>query len=401
MMMAPDCHVLTINSGSSSIKFSLYALGKTERLALKGEMARIGLSQGFFQAKDHEGQQLTAHELDLPDHGAAFKTLFGWLTGHEIGKELHGVGHRLVHGGPTHVKPQLVSPALIEDLKLLIPLAPDHLPDEIKGLEEVHQHFPDLPQIVCFDTAFHRRMPEVAQKYALPKSLSMDGLRRYGFHGLSYEYITQELVKEDAPAASGKLIIAHLGNGASMAAISGGKSLDTTMGLTPAGGLVMSTRVGDLDPGVIVYLLREKGMTPAEMNNLINHQAGLLGISGISGDMHDLLAQEGTKADAGLAVEIFCYQARKFIGALAASLSGLDTLIFTGGIGENSAIIRARICDPLRFLGIVLDKGLNGVNFPIISRIDSRVTVRVMKTDEELMIARHTRDLVKRWSRTC
>jgi acetate kinase len=223
----------------------------------------------------------------------------------------------------------------------------------------------------------------------------MEGLRRYGFHGLSYEYILQELVQEaGASAASGKLIIAHLGYGASMAAINGGRSMDTTMGLTPAGGLVMSTRVGDLDPGVIVYLLREKGMTPAAVNNLINHQAGLLGISGISGDMHDLLAQEGTLADAGLAVEVFCYQARKFVGALAAALSGLDTLIFTAGIGENSAIIRARICAPLRFLGIILDKGLNEGNFPIISRIDSRVTVRVMQTNEELMIARHTRDLV-------
>ena len=393
--MAPDCHVLTINCGSSSIKFSLYVLGETERLVLEGELARIGLSQGLFQAKDHAGHQLTAQKLDLPDHGAAFKTLSAWLEGHEIGKELHGVGHRLVHGGPAHVKPQLVSSTLIEDLKMLIPLAPDHLPDEIKGIEEVHRHFPALPQIACFDTAFHRRMPEIAQRYALPKSLGMEDLRRYGFHGLSYEYVTQELVKvAGAAAASGKLIIAHLGNGASMAAIEGGRSLDTTMGLTPAGGLVMSTRVGDLDPGVIVYLLQDKGMTPAAVNNLINHQAGLLGLSGINGDMQDLLAQAGTQADARLAVEVFCYQARKFVGALAASLNGLDTLIFTGGIGENSAIIRERICAPLRFLGIVLDKGLNEGNFPIISRIDSRVTVLVMKTNEELMIARHTRDLV-------
>lgn len=393
--MAPDSHILTINCGSSSIKFSLYVLGETERLVLEGELARIGLSQGFFQAKDHEGQQLTAQELDLPDHGAALQTLYAWLQGHEIGKELHGVGHRLVHGGPAHVKPQLVSSALIEDLKLLIPLAPDHLPDEIKGLEEVHRHFPALPQVVCFDTAFHRRMPEIAQRYALPKSLITEGLRRYGFHGLSYEYVTQELIKvAGASAPSGKIIIAHLGNGASMAAIKGGRSLDTTMGLTPAGGLVMSTRVGDLDPGVIVYLLQEKGMTPAEVNNLINHQAGLLGISGISGDMHDLLAQAHTQGDAGLAVEIFCYQARKFIGALAAALGGLNTFVFTGGIGENSATIRARICAPLRFLGICLDQGLNEGHSPVISRKDSPVTVRVMKTNEELVIARHTRDLV-------
>ncbi len=259
-----------------------------------------------------------------------------------MGKDLHGVGHRLVHGGAVHVKPQLVSSALIEDLKQLIPLAPDHLPDEIKGLEEVHRLLPDLPQIACFDTAFHRRMPEIAQRYALPRPLYHEGLRRYGFHGLSYEYILQELAKEaGAPAAQGKLIIAHLGNGASMAAIEGGRSLDTTMGLTPAGGLVMSTRSGDLDPGVILYLLQEKGMTPAAVNHLINHQAGLLGISGISSDMQDLLAQADKKADAALAVEIFCYQARKFVGALAAALGGLDTLIFTGGIGENSAAIRA------------------------------------------------------------
>ena len=393
--MSQDRHILTINSGSSSIKFSLYVLGETERLVLKGELGRIGVSQGFLQANDHEGHQLAAQELNLPDHEAALKTLFDWLQDHEIGKELHGVGHRLVHGGPAHVKPQLVSSLLIADLKLLIPLAPEHLPDEIKGLEAIHRYFPDLPQVACFDTAFHRQMPEAAQRYAMPGSLYHEGLRRYGFHGLSYEYILQELVQEaGASAASGKLIIAHLGNGASMAAINGGRSLDTTMGLTPAGGLVMSTRVGDLDPGIIVYLLREKGMTPAAVNNLINHRAGLLGISGISGDMHDLLAQEGTQADAGLAVEIFCYQARKFVGALAAALGGLDTLIFTAGIGENSATIRARICAPLGFLGICLDQALNERNSSIISRIDSRVTVRVMKTNEELMIARHTRDLV-------
>jgi acetate kinase len=393
--MGKDSHILTINSGSSSIKFSLYVLGETERLVLEGELARIGVSQGVFQAKDHTGQQLTDQELDLPDHEFALKTLFDWLQGHAIGQELHAVGHRLVHGGPAHVKPQRVSPALVDELKLLIPLAPDHLPDEIKGIEAVSRNFPDLPQIVCFDTAFHRRMPEVAQRYALPKSLIQGGLQRYGFHGLSYEYVTQELVKAArARDASGKLIIAHLGNGASMAAIEDGRSRDTTMGLTPAGGLVMSTRVGDLDPGVIVYLLQEKGLTPAAVNHLINHQAGLLGISGISADMHDLLAQAETRAEAALAVEIFCYQARKFIGALAAALGGLDTLVFTAGIGENSATIRARICAPLGFLGIHLNQGLNEGHAPVISRQDSPVTVRVIKTNEERMIARHTRDLI-------
>jgi acetate kinase len=393
--MGRDSHILTINSGSSSIKFSLYGLGETEALILKGELAGIGVERGDFQAEDQGGHQLTARKIELPDHEVAFKTLFDWLQGHEIGKNLHAIGHRLLHGGPAHIKPQLVSPALIEDLKLLIPLAPEHLPDEIKGLEAVHQLFPDLLQVACFDTAFHRRMPDLAQRYPLPEPLIREGLRRYGFHGLSYEYLTQELEREaESQEAYGKLIIAHLGNGASMAAIENGRSLDTTMGLTPAGGLVMGTRVGDLDPGVILYLLQEKGMSPAAANHLVNHQAGLLGISGISEDMRDLLAREDTATGAALAVRIFCYQARKFIGALATVLGGLDTFVFTGGIGENSATIRARTCANLEFLGIHLDLDLNNENAPIISKKGSPVTVRVMKTNEELMIARHTRDLL-------
>jgi len=393
--MRQDSHILTINSGSSSIKYSLYSLGAREVLILQGELGRIEVGQGFFHAVDREGNQLVAQELDLPDHDAAWKILFDWLQGHEIAKGLHAIGHRLVHGGTAHVKPQLVSPALIEDLKLLLPLAPVHLPHEIKGLEVVRRYYPLLPQVVCFDTAFHRRMPEVAQRYALPEPLFRAGLQRYGFHGLSYEYLTQELEREaGSQEAYGKLIIAHLGNGASMAAIEGGRSLDTTMGLTPAGGLVMGTRPGDLDPGVMLYLLQEKGMTPAEVNHLISHQAGLQGISGISEDMQDLLAREGANAGAALAVGIFCYQARKFTGALATVLGGLDTFVFSGGIGENSATIRARICGNLQFLGIHLDPDLNNQNAPIISRQDSPVTVRVMKTDEELMIARHTRNLI-------
>jgi len=393
--MPSDSNILTINSGSSSIKFSLYVLGEKERLAFKGVLGRIGAGHGFFQAEDQRGSPLVDQELELTDHKAAFKTLFNWLPGQEAGDNIHAVGHRLVHGGMTHVKPQIVSPSLIEVLKQLIPLAPDHLPDEIKGVESVRQHFPNSPQIVCFDTAFHRLMPEVARRYALPQSLFMEGLQRYGFHGLSYEYIMQELFKETAaPNMPSRLIIAHLGNGASMAAVKDGESLDTTMGLTPAGGLVMSTRVGDLDPGVIVYLLQEKGMTPLEVNRLINHQAGLLGISDISSDMHDLLTQEEDASAAALAVEIFCYQARKFIGALAAALGGLDTFVFTGGIGENSAAIRARICTPLGFIGMHLDQDLNEDNCALISWRGSPVTIRVLKTNEELMIARHTRNIL-------
>ena len=393
--MSSGCNILTINSGSSSMKFALYALGKTERLVLKGELGRIGVSRGFLQVKDHDNRELTDQKLNLPDHETALKTFFGWMDDHEDGKDLHAVGHRLVHGGTDHVKPQRVTPALIEDLKQLVPLAPDHLPDEIKALEAVHQLFPDLPQVACFDTAFHRCMPQVAERYALPGSLYQEGLRRFGFHGLSCEYILQELAQEaGAPAASGKLIVAHLGNGASMTAIEAGRSLDTTMGLTPTGGLVMSTRSGDMDPGVIIYLLQEKGMTPEAINQLVNRQAGLLGASGFSPDMQDLLAQRDTKPEAALAVDLFCYQARKFTGALAAALGGIDTFVFTGGIGENSAIIRGRICEPLEFLGIRLDRALNEGNSPVISRQDSPITVRVMKTNEELMIARHTRALV-------
>jgi len=362
---------------------------------LRGELGRIGVSRGFLQVKDHDGKEISHQELNLPDHETALKTLFAWLQGHAVGKDLHALGHRLVHGGADHVKPQRVSAALIEDLKQLIPLAPDHLPDEILGLEVVHRLSPDLPQVACFDTAFHRSMPEVAQRFALPGSLYHEDLRRYGFHGLSYEYILQELALEaGAPAVQGKLIVAHLGNGASMAAIKGGRGLDTTMGLTPAGGLVMSTRSGDLDPGVILYLLQEKNMTPAAVNHLINQGSGLIGISGISSDMQDLLAQKGTKPEAALAVDIFCYQARKFAGALVAALGGIDTFIFTGGIGENSAAIRAMICEPLGFLGLRLEQGLNEGNSPVISRKDSAVIVRVMKTNEELMIARHTWDLI-------
>ena len=391
--MGRGSHILTINSGSSSIKFSLYILGATERLVLKGELGRIELSQGFLEAFDHDGQKLAAQELPLPDHEAAFKTLFDWLQGHEVGKDLDAVGHRLVHGGAAHIRPQLASPDLLADLQQLVPLAPDHLPHEIKGLKAVQQLFPEVPQAVCFDTAFHRRMPKVAQRYALPAALAGEELLHYGFHGLSYEYLTQELAREKV--AYGKLIIAHLGNGASMAAIEDGRSLDTTMGLTPTGGLVMSTRSGDLDPGVVLYLLQEKGLTPGALNQMLNHQAGLLGISGISADMQDLLAQAETQASAALAVEVFCYQARKFAGALAAALGGLNTFVFTGGIGENSPAIRARLCAPLEFLGLRLDRKSNEKNAPLISTKDSAVAVRVMKTNEELMIARHTRDLIR------
>jgi acetate kinase len=384
-------HILTINSGSSSVKFSLYRLGTSEELRFSGKLERIGVEGGRFQARDQAGNPLVERQVDLPDHERAFHTLFDWLKAQGHHQELAAVGHRLVHGGRAHVKTQTITPQTLQDIKKLIPLAPDHLPHEIKAIEAVSRLFPHLTQVACFDTAFHRRMPAVAQSYPLPASSTGEEVIRYGFHGLSYEYLLGELAKEAGPqAAAGRVIMAHLGNGASMAALYRGESRDTTMGMTPTGGLVMSTRSGDLDPGVILYLLREKRLSVAAVNTLLNKQAGLLGVSGRSSDMQDLLAREATDAAAAAAVALFCYQARKFLGALTAVLGGLDTLVFTGGIGENAPIIRARICHHLEFLGLNLDARRNDANNPIISSPDSRVTVRVMQTNEELMIARHT-----------
>jgi acetate kinase len=391
----PDRLILTINSGSSSVKFSLYRLGSAEDLVLRGELDRIGVEGGLFRARAAGGDKLLDQTLDLPDHEAAFAALFDWLRDHEIRRGLAAVGHRLVHGGEAHLKPALITPKVLADLEELVPLAPDHLPHEIKGIKAGARIFPDLPQAGCFDTSFHRRLPAVSQRFALPPDYARAGVIRYGFHGLSYEYLLQELAREAGkPAARGRVIMAHLGNGASLAAVHHGQSLDTTMGMTPTGGLVMSTRCGDLDPGVILYLLQERGMSPEEINRLLNHRAGLLGISGISSDMQDLLEQEDREPRAAAAVAQFCYQGRKFLGALTAALGGLDTLIFTGGIGENSSTIRERLCSNLGFLGIALDSGANSANRPIISTPASKVTVRVIKTNEELMIARHTYDLL-------
>lgn len=387
--------ILTINSGSSSVKFSLYRLGSSEDLVLRGELDRIGVEGGLFRARAAAGNHLVDQTLDLPDHAAAFAALFDWFKDHELRRDLAAVGHRLVHGGEAHLKPALITPEILADLEKLIPLAPDHLPHEIKAIKAAARSFSDLPQVACFDTSFHRRLPAVAQRFALPPDYARAGVIRYGFHGLSYEYLLRELAREAGEtAARGRVLMAHLGNGASMAAVHHGRSLDTTMGLTPTGGLVMSTRCGDLDPGVILYLLRERRMSTDEVNRLLNHQAGLLGISGISSDMQDLLRQEKRSPRAAAAVAQFCYQGRKFLGALTAALGGLDTLIFTGGIGENSGAIRERLCGNLEFLGIALDPDANAANAPIISTPASRVTVRVIKTNEELMIARHTYDLL-------
>ncbi len=390
-----DTHILTVNSGSSSIKFSLYRMGDSENLLLSGEIGGIGGDRSLFHVKDAGGGNLVERELAVRDHGAALKTLFDWLKNHAYDRGLDAAGHRVVHGGTGYKEPQPVTGELIEDLRRLSPFAPEHLPHELDAIEAISRFAPGIKQVACFDTAFYRDMPRIARLYALPRALREEGLQRYGFHGLSYEYITEELGKTAGEeAVNGRVIIAHLGHGASMSAVHNKRAVDTTMGFTPTGGLVMSTRSGDLDPGVILYLLEQKGMSPHEVNELVNRRAGLAGISGISSDMKDLLEKEEEDPRAGEAVELFCYQARKFLGGLAAVLGGLDTLIFTGGIGENSPEIRRRICNGLGFLGIRIDAERNRTHSPVISRNDGMITVRVIKTNEELMIARHTNNLL-------
>jgi acetate kinase len=390
-------HILTINSGSSSVKFGLFDMGPQERLILSGSLERIGLRGGTFTARNAGGRILAEERGGFSGHEAALKRLLEWIEGHPAGGSLDAIGHRIVHGGQRYADPQRITPTLTAELTALIPLAPDHLPHEIRAIRAVRRAFPDRPQVACFDTAFHRGMPAVAQMYALPERFRREGLVRYGFHGLSYEYILQELRREAGDeAAGGRVIIAHLGNGASLAAVRGGKCIDTTMGFTPAGGLVMSTRCGDLDPGVMIYLMDKKRLTPSTLNNLINRRSGLLGVSGISPDMKDLLEKESDEPRAAEAVELFCYQAAKHLGALAAALGGIDTLVFTAGIGEHSPAVRERICRNLGFLGVRLDGKRNAAGTAVVSADDSPVTVRVLRTDEDLMIARHTCALVCR-----
>lgn len=380
-------NILTINSGSSSLKFSVYDMSRSEAALLSGEFKRIGLSHSVFYAERQN------QEIDLPDHGVALQWLFGWLASHGPDIKLDAVGHRLVYGGPEHYKPQLITPALENDLKTLIPFAPDHLPEELKGIEAIKNVYPSLPQVVCFDTAFHWQSPRIAKLFPLPRHYWDEGLRRYGFHGLSYAYIVQELARDGA--ADGRVIVAHLGNGASMAAIRNESPVDTTMGMTPSGGLMMGTRSGDLDPGAVFYVL-SKGSSLDVAKEVLNEGAGLLGLSGISSDMQDLLRKETVDQHAADAIELFCYQARKFLGSLVAVLGGLDTLVFTAGIGQHAPSVRSRICEGLEFLGIRLDSTLNNSNHSVISTDDSPVQVRVMKTNEEVMIARYTNDLISK-----
>jgi acetate kinase len=387
-MKTVDSQILTINGGSSSIKFALFQAGEPLKRGLHGIVDRIGLSGTNLTFNEPTKKKPESFKLAAADHKSAANSLIDWLEKQIDFKSVKGVGHRVVHG-MKHTKPEIVTTELLAELHRISPYDPDHLPREIELIEAFRQRHPKLPQVACFDTAFHQTMPRVAKLLPIPRRFDAKGIQRYGFHGLSYAYLMEELTRLGDPAAAkGRVILAHLGNGASLAAVRDGKSIDTSMGFTPTAGLVMSTRSGDLDPGLAPYLARTEKMTTQQFYEMVNHKSGLLGVSETSSDMRDLCAIEATDVRAAEAVALFCYQAKKWIGSFAAALGGLDTLVFTGGIGENAAFIRARICEGLGFLGIEINQSRNAENAAAISNATSRVTVNVIRTDEELMIAR-------------
>ena len=384
--------ILTINGGSSSIKFALFEASESLRRILEGELERIGLPEATFRVKGSDQSDQAdnfSRPVKAPDHTAAVGALMDWIEkrcGHDA---LTAVGHRVLHGGPKYYKPQRITAAMVAELHRISPFDPDHMPEEILLTEAFHRRFPDLPQVACFDTAFHHDLPRVAQLLPIPRRYEAQGVRRYGFHGLSYAFLIEELARvAGLEAAQGRVILAHLGNGASLAAVRDGKSADTSMSFTPTAGVPMSTRSGDLDPGLVWYLARTEKMSAKQFNEMVNLQSGLLGISETSSDMRDLLEHETQHVRAAEAVALFCYEVKKWIGAFAAALGGLDTLVFAGGIGENAPTVRARICHGLGFLGIELEEKENAANKGVISAAASRVAVRVIRTDEELMIAR-------------
>jgi len=380
--------ILTINGGSSSIKFALFRAVDSSAPVTRGMVDRIGLPNSEMRITDVATQQLSRRTVLAPDHRTCVGFITEWLE-EQVGMgRLCAVGHRVVHGGKTYSGPERVTPELLAELRRLCPYSPEHLPAEITLIESFRQYDSTLAQVACFDTAFHRDMPLVARLLPIPRRYEKLGIQRYGFHGLSYAFLMRELARLGAPdEAEGRVILAHLGNGASMAAVKNGQALDTTMGFTPASGFPMSRRSGDLDPGLVSYFARTEGMTADQFHKMVNTESGLLGISEISSDMRDLLKQEQNDSRAAEAIELFCYQARKWIGALAAALGGLDTLVFSAGIGEHSPAIRARICAGLEFLGIDINEPANETDQPVISSEESRVKVRVIPTNEEREIA--------------
>jgi acetate kinase len=354
---------------------------------LSGKLDRIGSTSATLLIEDQTGRQRSPIQIKATDHQSAMELLLDLLETEPLFAALHTVSHRIVHG-MKHTEPARVTAQLIAELHRITHFAPDHLPREISLIEAFRKRYPKLLQVACFDTAFHRTMPPIARLLAIPRRYASRGVERYGFHGLSYAYLIEELHNLDPRVAQGRVILAHLGNGASIAALHNGRSVDTSMGLTPAAGLVMSSRTGDVDPGLIGYLTRIENMTADGFEHMANFESGLLGVSGISSDMRDLLAKEAASVRAAEAIELFAYQAKKWIGSFAAVLGGIDGLVFAGGVGENAPTVRARICKGLAYLGIILDKRRNSRNASVISSDGGVVSVRVIPTNEELMLAR-------------
>ena len=385
--------ILVINAGSSSLKFSVYAAdGAALRVTASGLLEELH-AEPQFQAKDAEGSLFSSQAWRTPlGHDGAIAFLLDWLQQNAGGDRLTAVGHRVVHGGTDYAAPARVTPAVIADLEKLVPLAPLHQPHNLAGIRAIAARLPALPQVACFDTAFHRGQPPLAQAYALPRVLTAAGVRRYGFHGLSYEYIASVLADYDPRAAAGRTIVLHLGNGASLCALASGHSVATTMGFTALEGVPMGTRSGSLDPGVLLYLMNERKLDARAIETLLYQQSGLLGVSGISSDMRVLL--DSADPHAREAVDLFCYRIGREIGSLAAALGGLDALVFTAGIGEHAAAVRDAICRQAAWLGVELDATANAGGGPRISAPGSRAAAWVIPTNEELMIARHARALL-------
>ncbi|HKA20880.1 MAG TPA: acetate/propionate family kinase [Blastocatellia bacterium] len=375
-----DWNLLTINAGSSSLKVALYQMGSLETCLLTANVERIGSPVSRITIAYKNNGPAFDHQEKLTDHSVALAAVLSRIENRWSAANLDGIEHRIVLGDSRCREPLRIDDELLFRFQELADRAPDHLPQVVDSIAAVARIYPDVPQVACFDSAFHRQMPRDAHMFALPRRFFQRGVMRYGFHGLSCEYVMQQLIALDPVAAKGRVLIAHLGNGASITAVHQGVSVDTSMGFTPLAGLVMGTRCGDVDPGALVYLMKKEGMTPHTLNDLLNKESGLLGLSGYSADMRDLLDRESTDPHCAEAIAVFCYQARKFIGAYSAALGGLDTLVFTGGIGEHGSKIRARICNGLEFIGVKLDADANTSHAPVISATGSAVTVRIMRT---------------------
>lgn len=387
--MRDDTYLLTVNAGSSSVKFTVFRGDDISNAVFTASVENIGQVASLVTVNG------SVKSVDATTYTTAIKLLIGALTEEIPLGSITAVGHRIVHGGPNYYKPQLITSQLLDDLRTLVAFDPEHLPAQLSLIEVFARQLADVPQVACFDTAFHHDLPTSAQLLPIPRRFAAEGIRRYGFHGLSYDFIVTELRRvEGEAAANGKVIIAHLGSGASLVGLKDGKSVDTTMGMTPASGIPMSTRSGDLDPGLALYLQCTQGYTLDKFNHMVNFESGLLGISETTADMRKLLELEDHDERAKEAIDLFCYQVKKSIGGLAASLGGINTLVFTGGMGENAPKVRAKICEGLEFLGVMLDQGQNQQSARLISASTSQAGVHVIHTNEAITIARQTSEIV-------